>query len=314
MDTGLLAPLSHHLPVPRDPSAPAGWVRTPSAERSADSPIHILSLCGIRLGLHVENAELAQRTMSLCGPMATPGESRYSHPLRLDGLPHAWRVSLNSRPVARGSTANAAALAVLHRVIDLACQAEDRLLVVHGAGLVMTDARGLLLIGAGGSGKTTLACALNAEGLPLLSDDVVPVTLDGNLLGLNTPLCLKAGSGPVLARYRPDLALQPDIQRFGQDIRYLPPRGSRVNQPIRPGRLLFPRYQPDGPASLTPISPEAALQGLVEAEAVIRDLTQAKLAGLARWVATIPAWSLRYPDLDSGLAQVRAVIDSPDGV
>jgi hypothetical protein len=57
-----------------------------------------------------------------------------------------------------------------------------------------------------------------------------------------------------------------------------------------------------------PLGPEAALQGLVTAEAVCRDLTQAKLSALARWLEGLPAWRLTYPDLD----QARAWLDRSD--
>jgi hypothetical protein len=72
--------------------------------------------------------------------------------------------------------------------------------------------------------------------------------------------------------------------------------------------LLFPRYQPGGVASLEPLGPAAALRGLVAAEAVIRNLTQAKLEQLARWISSAPAYALTYPDLDSGLALTRQVL------
>ena len=234
-DAGLLSP-----EATTDETEPNSWVRPPPPEQAANGAVRILTLAALRLGVDIDDAELERRTMTLCEPMATPRETRCGHRLRLHGVAHAWRLTLNGRPVGSGSTADDAALAVFHLAVDLACQAEDRLLVLHGAGLALDNDRGLLLIGPGGSGKTTLATALNLQGLPILSDDVVPVRRDGALLGLHTPICLKAGSWPVLEPRCPSLAGIEPFRRFGQAVRYLRPSKPPVTAPLRPGLLLFP--------------------------------------------------------------------------
>jgi len=139
----------------------------------------------------------------------------------------------------------------------------------------------------------------------MLSDDVIPVTPSGDLLGLGLPLCLKAGSWPVLRDCRPDLPQAQVVMRYGQPVRYLPPAGRAVTAGVRPGLLLFPHYQPDGTPRWTRLTPAQVLQRVVAAEAVIRDLTQAKLEALARWAGAAPAFALTYPDLDHALALVR---------
>jgi hypothetical protein len=138
---------------------------------------------------------------------------------------------------------------------------------------------------------------MNAAGFALLSDDVVPVTLAGELLGLNLPLCLKPGSWPVLTPDRPDLEQAPLVERFGWRVRLVPARSPAVTRPVCPLCVLLPRYAPAEAAQVAPLSPVQALQGIISAEAVIRDLTQEKLDGLARWVEALPAFALTYPDL-----------------
>ena len=122
---------------------------------------------------------------------------------------------------------------------------------------------------------------------------------------MGTPICLKAGSWPVLTTLRPDITETPTLERFAQMVRYLPPLGAGSANPIPLGLLLFPCYQPDSAPHCQALSPEAALQYIIEAEAVIRNLTQSKLDALARWVSSVPAYALSYPDLDSALALVR---------
>lgn len=294
------------LPVPAAVAPPperSPWVIPPLYAPPPPAALSV-SLAGLPFSLLVADPALHGRLAPLLRHLALPAPERVAHHLCLAGSAGGWNLALDGQPLKDGQGADAALVAVLHTLVDLACRAEDRLLIVHGAGLGMDDGRGLLLVAPGGSGKTTLAAALNAEGLRLLSDDVVPVRLDGHLLALGAPLCLKPGSWPVLARHRPDLAAAPDVERFGQTIRYLPPLGPPPATLIAPGLLLFPRYQPGAAARLSALTPEAALQGIVEAEAVIRNLTQDKLNRLARWVSAIPAYALTYPDLQSGLTAV----------
>ena len=296
------------------PSPDAGpwttsWVIPPPAPVPLAATEQALALAGLTLGLRIDDPALAARAAPLFASLRQPAARQRTHALHLAGTPDAWQLRCNGRPAAHGATADAALVSVLGQAIELACQAEDRLLVVHGAGLAMPDGRGLLLVAPGGSGKTTLAAALNAGGLGLLSDDVVPVRRDGRLLALNTPLCLKAGSWPVLAAWRPELATARTLLRYGQAVRYLPPWGAAIQAPLPLGLLLFPRYRPGQPAATEPLTPEAALHALVAAEAVIRGLDQAKLDALARWISAVPAYALTYPDLASGLAAVQTLVE-----
>ncbi len=199
-------------------------------------------------------------------------------------------------------------MATLRTLTELGCRGGERLLVVHGAGLVLPDGRGLLLVAPGGSGKTTLAAALNADGLGLLGDDVVPVTPDGRLVGLGLPLCIKPGSFSVLASRRPDLERASTVMRLGQPVRFLPPRGQRVAHPVASTLRLFPSHRPGEAPRVAPLSPAQVLQGVVEAEAVIRDLTQAKLEALALWAEAGSAYSVSYPDLETGLEIVEGLL------
>lgn len=306
--SGLLAdglePLTTTLAQPCD------WVITPPFPATDWSMTLTVKLAGLCCGVLVEDAQLTERLKVLLSSVLLASPEPLAHQLVLTGTALQWQLSVNEQIEATGLGLENALTRVLHTLINLACQAEERLLVIHGAGLKLADGRGLLLIAPGGSGKTTLATALNAQGYALLSDDVVPVNLAGDLLGLGTSICLKSGSWSVLAALRPDIAGTQSLERFDQTVRYLPPLGNGCAGPIPPGLLLFPRYQPGSAPQCQALSPEEALQHIIEAEAVIRNLTQAKLDALASWVSSVPAYALCYPDLDSALALIQQLTDN----
>jgi hypothetical protein len=275
------------LPAPVVAPSPAGAWR--------------LSLAELSVSLEVDFAEVERSLAPLLAPLREGGGREVLYRLEVRGDPDRWTLEGNGTPLESGKDADGAVVATLRTLTELGCGARERMLVVHGAALMLPDGRGLLLVARGGSGKTTLAAALNSNGMALLSDDVVPVTPDGRLVGLGLPLCVKPGSFPVLAAWRPDLERAPSVMRLGQPVRFLPARGPRVAHPVAPGLLLFPSHRPGEAPRVESLTPAQVLRGVVEAESVIRGLTQTKLEALARWVGMAPAYSVTYPDLETGL-------------
>ncbi|MFZ1642588.1 MAG: hypothetical protein WAV07_14385, partial [Candidatus Contendobacter sp.] len=258
------------------------------------------------IALTVDDPELAalleRITRHLWNETAAPLAAR----LRLAGTAADWQLCVDGVAVAAGDTLDEAVARTLSELVAAGCATAQRLLVLHAAG-VGRDGQGLLLIGPGGAGKTTLAAALNASGWDLLSDDVIPVTPEGQLLGLGLSLCLKAGSWPVLVPWLPDLDHAPLIERAGRPVRFPPPPGPIHRGPLPTAAFLFPRYQPDRAAALEALDPVRVLQGLIEAQSVIAELTQDKLLALTRWIGSAPAFALTYPDLESALAMIAGL-------
>nr|WP_242467701.1 PqqD family peptide modification chaperone [Thiocapsa imhoffii] len=279
-------------PAPRPrPLEPAAWA---------------LQVADRRVGLSAEDATVRRHLNALLVPATRVGEPcEVDHALQLRGSTKAWQLALEGAPLEQGQGLDAALIATLATLTELGCRPAERLIVLHGAGLVTADGRGLLLVAPGGSGKTTLAAALEASGYGLLSDDVVPVGWDGALWGLGLPLCLKPGSWPVLTARRPTLARMPTRHRFGTEVRFLPALHPRPVRAASVGALFLSQYRPDAPPECVPIGPEQALRGLIEAESVLRDLTQEKLDALARWISAIAAYRLQYPDLDQAHALIE---------
>lgn len=236
-------------------------------------------------------------------PAVLPQEAAVDQVL-LSGTGGQWLLRVNGAEVSAGRDRDGAMVALLSALTELGCRTGERLLVAHGAGLVSPEGQGILLVAPGGSGKSTLAMALEAEGFALMSDDVVPINMEGSALGLGLPAWIKQGSWQVLSATRPELLRAPKLQRFNQPVRLLAPRFAPCTGAVVPRLILFPRYAPDAGPACHPMRHDQALQGIVEAEAVIRDLTQEKLNRLCEWVGGIPAYSLTYPNL----AEARMLI------
>ena len=94
------------------------------------------------------------------------------------------------------------------------------------------DGRGLLILGAAGSGKSALALELMARGARLVSDDQVALSVEGGRLIARAPAALR---GRIAARFvgilnaetipGAEVALAVDLDRTETDR--LPPRRSK---------------------------------------------------------------------------------------
>lgn len=270
----------------------------------------MLQLADQRVALVVDDPALAEPLARIIDHLGVEPGFSPDHRLRLSGIASGWRLAVDGAPIAAGDTLDEAIARTVSELVEWGCDINSRLLVLHAAGLSQSG-RGVLLIGRGGAGKTTLAAALNAEGFGLLGDDVIPVNLDGQLVGIGMSLCLKSGSWPILASRLPNLDHAPLIERFGQRVRFSPPPGPVMRGPIPMGVFLFPHYRPSGGPTLEPLEPVAVLQRIVEAEPVISTLDSDRLSTLTRWVSSVPAFALTYAHLDQALALTeRALVES----
>lgn len=281
------------------------------ARPSPDGAWHIVS-AQRSIVVHVESAALGSILEPLLAPLRVPAmaeDSAVDH-IALGGEPPNWRLSVNGKELDAGTNRDAAIVAILSALVEVGCCTRERLFVAHAASLLAPTGHCLLLIAPGGCGKSTLTMALEASGYRLLSDDVTPVAMDGVLMGLGLPMCMKEGSWSIVAAYRSSAALSPVVDRSGQPVRYLPPAQHPITGSYPPALFLFPRFRPDEAPDLSPMTAEKALQDFIEAEAVIRVATQAQLDALCAWVSATPAYAIVYPELASAMTMIEGLLRS----
>ncbi len=112
---------------------------------------------------------------------------------------------------------------LLQEMVRLSEPDRQWLALLH-AGACAIDARCVIFPAGSHSGKTTLAAILMRHGFSLLSDDFVGLER-GSLRIPPMPfaLAVREGSWPVLSRHYPDLLGRPTVDRFGEQVKFLPP-------------------------------------------------------------------------------------------
>ena len=205
-----------------------------------------------------------------------------------------------------------AVLALFGEIAEFGYRERHWLTALHAAA-VHNGQHALVFPALGGAGKTTLTAALLAAGFGYLSDDVAP--LDAETLEVwpvPLPLRIKPGSVALLRTRYPELATLPAYGPARQAVRLLPPPRFDPEAAIRRypvAGLVFPDYRPGAAATVQPISPLAALQRLLAAEALLRrPLVPAHIRRLLAWLEVTPAWRLEYDDL---AAAVRIIQELP---
>jgi hypothetical protein len=168
-------------------------------------PVHSLQLSlGLQIvRLEVESTALFE-SLNPCIRHLHSDNPQHDQQLQLRGSEDYWQIVLNNQVLVDGTGRDGAVSHTIGELVELGCESDNRQMVVHGAG-ICRNGHGALLIGKGGSGKTTLAAALNASGFDLINDDVIAVSRNGQLASACMSMCLKPGSWPLLPCHLPEI-------------------------------------------------------------------------------------------------------------
>jgi len=150
--------------------------------------------------------------------------------------------------------------AVLHTVL----QRRPDSIALHAA-VLASGSGSVLLAGASGHGKTTLAALLNASGMPLIADDVALVSVrPPRVAGLPFAFAAKPGSWDVLRAWFPALDGLAEYQRpDGRIVKYLEPV-QILEQAGTVSAVFFPRFLPGARLRITRVGKPAALLSMLE--------------------------------------------------
>ena len=294
-------------PSRQDHSVPVVW---PAA--TAWKYIQQLQLCGRHICLRTTSSDIHQALLPILAHLAEHHEGGWEHCLSIwqtaDGHTH---IAVDEQLSDSLQHEDAVISRILYELVELCYRRDENLAVLH-ASAVAIDTGALILAGAGGSGKTTLAASLQSRGFTYLSDDVSPVTTKSHRVRpVAMSQAIKAGSWPVLETLRPELHAQHSYQRFSHSVRFLPPITGcpgdwNRSWPIK--GLLFPLYQPHSSGVCRALNPLESLQKLLQSNSIYSD----NVADLLRLLEQTPAFELHYADLEQAHTGIQKIITMID--
>jgi HprK-related kinase A len=130
-----------------------------------------------------------------------------------------------------------------------------RYLTIHAA-VLERNGHAMVMPAPSGSGKSTLCAALLHAGWRLLSDELALVDLDDGLVHpLCRPVSLKNQSVPVIRALAPDAvfsrATHDTMKGSVSHMKVPDAHLDRVHVPARARWIVYPRYEPGAPTTLT---------------------------------------------------------------
>lgn len=182
--------------------------------------------------------------------------------------------------------------------------------ILH-ASAVELDGICLALAGNSGSGKTTLTAKLVSKGAHYIADDLVPLFGGGGcqIGDFTVSLAVKEGSWPVVSAFFPELAALPALTTRRLRVRYLDPAAQQEAPPSRRVKLdmiLFPQFQSGADLQSQRLSPEETFAALIES-GTAPEAAPPSLRSLTELANRVPAWRLRYGDLDDAIEQIAVL-------
>lgn len=266
--------------------------------------------------LQSDDADVLAQAAVVFKPWRPETSSDPSHVWRIDaganGAGRVWHVGRpgDAEPRARDSIASAVRL-----VEFLAVQAlfeDPAVCAAHGA-LVARDGRGVLLLGGGETGKSTLACALWRRGWALLGDDMAVLGLaDGCAWAGPRRVSLRAPSRGLLGNGLWQRALAtPAGEPTSEGCVFDPAEldGCERAGAVSLAALIF-LGRPAAPGGA--LEPAHALLALLPYTNVARRMpTGEAIRCLLPLAETVPACDLERAPLETMAAAVEDLLDQP---
>jgi hypothetical protein len=199
-------------------------------------------------------------------------------------------------------------------LVPIALERSRDFCALHAAA-VARGGKCILMPGAAGRGKSTMAAGLVALGVDLLGDDTVVLARDG-LEARSLPLAIgvKAGAWDLLDRYFPALAAEPIHHRpDGKDVRYLMPPGERLCRDhearFAVHGIIFLHRLPGASATLSPVTASEALARISNDFLPLgAPLDRVGVELFLQWISRLACYELRYGTLEEGCAHIVSIL------
>jgi HprK-related kinase A len=186
-----------------------------------------------------------------------------------------------------------------------------RFLIFHAA-IVERHGVAMMLSAPPGAGKSTLTAGLIGSGWRLLSDELTlidPAT--GLAAALARPVGLKNQSIEVIRDFLPDAVIGPKAfdQTKGTIAHLRPPAASveRMDEPVLPRLVVFPRFQQGSPTRLEPYPRPDALLRLADSAFNYCEHGAPGFETLAALIEGCGCFEFTYSRLDEALAAFEAL-------
>jgi hypothetical protein len=188
----------------------------------------------------------------------------------------------------------------------VAATAGDGVLLVHG-GVVAAGVRGVVVTASAEKGKSTLLTGLARRGLAYGGDEFVAVALDGGgVTALPRPPALEGMARELLAELEPPNADAWFTTQWTVDPGLL--AGGVINGPVEPEVLVVPRYWPDAPAVIKPLTRADALTIVLRQSFNLHGLGRIGLHAAADLVRRCRCVELVSGDLEASCDAVLEVL------
>ena len=192
---------------------------------------------------------------------------------------------------------------------ELACNAVSPVAILHAASLVLNE-KLVIFCNASGSGKTSLAVYFDqsTEGATLIHDDVLPISADGAIRQLLTPISLKEGVWAQFDRYIGSSAGWHDGIRLARPVRYVANPGHLIPAlNLREAIVVFPTFDLNATPNIKPISDHEAVKRILATECVLTDQSPDALGNLIDWLSSCRYFEINYSSSEQGAELVREI-------
>lgn len=250
-----------------------------------------------------------------------PGEPRWRwrvEPVEGDrpGRESTWEVRADGSLEAVVTDTRALALRLVEFLaVQALCEVHEGPPILHGA-LVAKDGKGVVILGHGGAGKSTLACALWQEGWELLCDDATVVEIDRGV-ARPTPrrVSLRASSRELLGEALwASISATPSFETTGEGWLFHPTEVDGQTRPeaIKVVALILLARQGSSlrPGSWERLEPAHALLALLPYAQMIRRHDAGKVIRCLRPLAeAVPAYDLGRGALPDMVKAIECAIE-----